>query len=64
MAAGYSKEFLVEAFVSRFYILGKADEEAARKMATEFYDKVGKDKFRVYCSLDAEALQKYRLEHC
>lgn len=62
--AGYTKEFLVEAFVSRYYLLGVEEENKARKMANEFYDKVDKDTFRAYCSLDAEALRKYKLEHC
>jgi hypothetical protein len=36
--------------------------ESLEQMADKFYDEAGRDKFRVYCSLDAEALQKYRLE--
>lgn len=33
-------------------------EENAEKL----YDRVGKDEFRTYASLDAEAVRKYKLE--
>lgn len=64
MAVGYTKDFLLDAFLSRHY--GASEEEFARLeiMANKFYDQVGKDKFRVYCSLDAEALRKFKLEYC
>lgn len=58
--AGYTKEFLVNAFVSRYEPLGLDAVESTAEMANDFYDKVGKDKFRVYCSLDAEAIRKYK----
>ena len=58
--AGYTKEFLVAAYVHRFRILSVEQMLAQEQMANEFYDKVGKDKFRAYCSLDAEALREYK----
>lgn len=59
--AGYTKEFLVNAFVSRYSGFQK-DFDAYHKWVSDFYDVVGRDKFRVFCSLDAEALKKFRLE--
>lgn len=58
---GYTKEFLVDAFLSR-YILFLSIEKlvSLEDMANTFYDKVGKEKFRVYCSLDAAAIKEYR----
>ena len=64
MAAGYTKDFLIDAFLSRYYSLSEEKFAELEIMANRFYNEVGKDKFRVYCSLDAEALQKYRLEYC
>lgn len=60
--AGYTKEFLVNAFVSR-YAEFQTDFDTYYKWVSDFFDEVGRDKFRVYCSLDAEALRKYRLEY-
>ena len=56
--AGYTKEFLVECFVSRYYCLGTERETMLRNMANKFYDEVGRDKFRTYASLDAEAIRE------
>lgn len=61
--AGYTKEFLIDAFVSRYASLGIDTCLWMAEMADEFYDKVGKDKFRDYCSLDAEAIRKFKLEN-
>lgn len=58
--AGYSKEFLVGAFVHRYEPLGLEAVESMHKLASKFYDTAGKDKFRVYASLDADALRKYK----
>jgi hypothetical protein len=58
--AGYTKEFLVEAFVSRYVLLGVKTENAMRNMANDFYDKVGRDRFRVYATIDAEAIKEYK----
>lgn len=64
--AGYSKEFLVDAFLHRYdEVLATQDLEKATAycdMISTFYDAVGRDKFRVWCSLDAEALRKFKLE--
>jgi hypothetical protein len=60
MAAGYSKEFLIDAFVSRYACLGTERCSELRLMAETFYDEVGKDKFRVYASLDAAAIKEYK----
>ena len=62
MAAGYSKEFLVEAFVSRYKSLGVDTCLNMYEMAWNYYDTVSKETFRAYCSLDAEAIRKFKLE--
>lgn len=62
--AGYSKEFLVDAFMSRYITLEDIDcLVRLEEMANTYYDKVGKDAFRVYASLDAEAIRKYKNEY-
>ena len=61
MATGYTKDFLVNAFVSRYAEVVE-DFDSYVSWVQAFYDKVGKDKFRVWCSLDADALKKYRLD--
>jgi hypothetical protein len=60
--AGYDKQFLVSAFLSRYYPLDTEKFESLEKMADNFYDEVGRDKFRTFCSLDAEAIRKFKLE--
>lgn len=60
MARAYTKEYLVEAFASRYIELGLDTYENLVRMANEFYDKVGKDKFREYASLDAEAMKTFK----
>ena len=57
MASGYTREFLVSAFLSRYVTLSSEKFSALESMAEDFYDKVGRDTFRVYCSLDAEAIK-------
>lgn len=64
MATAYTRDFLIDAFLSRYYSLSEEKFAELEIMANKFYDQVGKDKFRVYCSLDAEALKKYKLEYC
>ena len=59
--AGYTKEFLIDAFVSRYEVLGATIVGVQRALAEQLYDEVGKDKFRVYASLDADALKKFKL---
>ena len=61
--AGYTKEFLVDAFLDRFVTcsLVSVDQmESMETMANRFYDEVGRDKFRVYASLDADTLKIYK----
>lgn len=60
--AGYTKEFLLDAFVSRYEILGDSVAGTQRVLAEQLYDEVGKDKFRVYASLDADAIKKFKLD--
>lgn len=55
--ACYTKEFLVSAFLSRYYSLPEDKFDALEKMANSFYDEVGRDKFRVSCCLDADAIK-------
>ena len=59
--AVYSKQFLIDAYLSRY--LGVSTIETLcvlEKLANDLYDRVGRDKFRVYASLDAEALRVYK----
>jgi hypothetical protein len=61
--AAYTKDFLVDAFMSRFLACSLITIEQLvelESMANRFYDEVGRDKFRVYCSLDADAIKTYK----
>lgn len=58
--AGYTRDFLIQCFVSRYEPLGLEACEKQYTLANELYDRVGKDKFRVYASLDAEAIRNYK----
>lgn len=58
--AGYTKEFLVDAYVSR-YAGVSVDTTQLRDLAVRHYDKVGKDAFRVSASLDADEIKKFKL---
>lgn len=61
--AGYTKDFLIDAFLDRFVTcsLVTIDQmEAMETMANKFYDEVGRDKFRVYASLDADVIKRYK----
>jgi len=58
--AAYSRDFLISAFLSRYVTLPEAQFESLCEMAYQFYDRAGRDKFRVYCCLDAEAIKLYR----
>ncbi len=64
MALAYTKPFLMDAFLSRYAeALAKDTAEEYAKyvnMVSDFYDKVGKDKFRVWASLDAEAIKVFK----
>jgi hypothetical protein len=61
--AGYTKEFLVNAFLDKFIncnIITVEQMESLERMANDFYDQVGRDKFRTYCSLDADVIKRYK----
>jgi hypothetical protein len=61
--AGYTKEFLVNAFLDKFIncnIITVEQMESLEVMANTFYDEVGRDKFRVYASLDADVIKRYK----
>lgn len=58
--AGYTKEFLIGAFVHRYEPLGLDAVEKLYALANAFYPTVSKEEFRRYCSLDANALQQYK----
>lgn len=63
MPAAYTKEFLLDAYISRFPNESDKDREIndyLRLIADKFYDKVGKDKFRQYASLDAAAIKEFK----
>lgn len=60
--AGYTREFLVDAFAHRYEPLGEMVVLKQTLLAEKLFDEVGKDKFRVYASLDAEAIRKFKLE--
>ncbi len=59
--AGYTREFLLDAFVERYRPLGMEVVDRQYALAANHYDKVGKDEFRKAASLDAEAIKKYKL---
>ena len=61
--AGYTREFLIDAFMSRYVacqLISVESLEHLEKLATELYDRVGRDKFRTYASLDADAIKTYK----
>lgn len=60
--AGYSQEFLVDAYVHRFRSVIGVDLPALRNLANAHYQRVGKDQFRVAASLDAAEIKKFKLE--
>ncbi len=55
----------MDAFLWRYTDVLAQDtaEEAEKyiKMVSDFYDKVGRDKFRIWCSLDADEIKKFKL---
>ena len=55
--AAYTKEFLISAYLSRFMSLPSEKFDMLEKQADTFYDEVGRDRFRVYASLDANAIR-------
>lgn len=56
----YTREFLILAFLSRYITLPYEKFSALADMAEDFFDKVGRDKFRIYCALDADAIREYK----
>jgi hypothetical protein len=63
--AAYSKEFLIDCFMSRFLASQTIDPDSLanlEQIAIKHYDKVGRDKFRISASLDADAIRKFKLE--
>ena len=61
--AGYTKEFLVDAYLWRFTRIPSISIDQLldlEQIANKTYDTYGKDKFREYSSLDAEYLRNYR----
>ena len=61
--AGYTKEFLIDAFMSRYINCDHLPIEKLERlenMANDLYDRVGRDQFRVYACLDAEAIREYK----
>lgn len=56
----YSRQFLINAFLSRYVEMPVETFMSLADMADKFFDEVGRDKFRVYCSLDAEAIRVYK----
>ena len=61
--AGYTREFLIDAYLSRFVNLPSMTIERLlelEQVANNTYDKYGKDKFRDYSSVDAEYIRNYK----
>ena len=59
MSQVYTREFLIDAFMFRFEEYGQGDLKL-KALAESFYDKNGKDKFRLYASLDAAEIKRYK----
>jgi hypothetical protein len=61
--SGYSRDFLIDAFMSRYIKCTLITIEQLvhlEQMANDLYDRVGRDSFRTYASLDAEAIRVYK----
>lgn len=61
--AGYSRDFLISAFLSRYIKCTSISIETLvrlEQMANDLYDRVGRDSFRNYASLDADAIRVYK----
>jgi hypothetical protein len=61
--AGYSREFLIAAFMSRYVKSSLISIEKLvelEQIAERTYDTYGKDQFRAYASLDADAIKLYK----
>jgi hypothetical protein len=61
--AGYSRDFLIDAFMSRYIkctVITIEQLVRLEQMAGDLYDRVGRDSFRNYASLDADAIRVYK----
>ena len=61
--AGYTREFLIDAYVWRFTKIPSISIEQLlnlEQIANKTYDTYGKDRFRDYASLDAEYIRNYK----
>ncbi len=61
--SGYSRDFLIDAFMSRYIkcaLLSIEQLVHLEQMANDLYDRVGRDSFRSYASLDATAIRVYK----
>jgi hypothetical protein len=61
--AGYSRDFLISAFMSRYIkctVITIEQLVRLEQMANDLYDRVGRDSFRNYASLDADAIRVYK----
>ena len=61
--AGYSRDFLISAFMSRYIKCTLISIESLvrlEQMANDLYDQVGRDSFRNYASLDSDAILVYK----
>lgn len=60
---GYTKDFLIDAFMYKYIMSGVVSIETLcniEENAHKLYDRVGKDKFREYAGLTAEAIKDYK----
>lgn len=56
----YTKDYLIQVYLDRYMETCTVDELLLLEQnADKLYDEVGKDKFRVYASLDAQRLKEY-----
>lgn len=63
--AGYTKEFLIAAFMHRYLqcsLLSIEQLEHLEQLASECYDKFGRDKFRDYASLTPDKIKEYKAQ--
>jgi hypothetical protein len=63
MAKAYDKDFLINVYMSRFTQSKLLPVETLVKLesqANEFYDKVGKLKFRTYASVTPDLIKEYQ----
>jgi hypothetical protein len=63
MAVSYDKEFLVDVYMSKYIRSDVIDIDSLvvlEENAIKFYDKVGKEEFRKWASVTAEAIREYR----